>query len=468
MKWMRLAHLIGTSCALTLPFAHPSSAQQPYAILAVPIPFDFLNPGARSLALGSAFTGLADDATAAFTNPAGLVQLARPEVSIEGRYRSLTGSFLDRGRFGGGQVTGIGMDTAVEPETARVTDTRFGPSFVSVVFPWSRWAVAAYRHEVLKSSQSIVSQGGIFHFSTGSSANSSSSPGMQLGDHRIEPFEASRSIELVTYGASVAVKAGPRFSAGGGLTFTQARLQASADSLRANGYALATTGVRGMRWLRQFGESSGYGVLGGVQWNNGDPIRVGVAYRRSPSFEYEQEGTGRDEESCGDGIVDGVVGTLRFNSCRFKAPDVISIGVATRPSQSFLATFQYDRVSYSQLKNDYLRRLAEFDFSLSDFVLDDGNEFHAGAEYVFSETRMTPAVRGGVWWAPDNSVSYRTTSTAGNDFNSYMARLLPGQPTRFHGAGGLGLSVSRKLEINGAVDVSRDLLFVTASAVVRF
>jgi hypothetical protein len=41
--------------------------------------FDFLNPGARSLALGSAFIAVADDATAAFTNPAGLTFLVKPE-----------------------------------------------------------------------------------------------------------------------------------------------------------------------------------------------------------------------------------------------------------------------------------------------------------------------------------------------------------------------------------------------------
>jgi long-chain fatty acid transport protein len=43
--------------------------------------FSFSNPGARSLGLGGAFAALADDATAAFANPAGLVQLVSLEVS---------------------------------------------------------------------------------------------------------------------------------------------------------------------------------------------------------------------------------------------------------------------------------------------------------------------------------------------------------------------------------------------------
>ena len=42
------------------------------------VDFDFSQPGARSRGIGSAFVGAADDATAAVTNPAGLVQL--PEM----------------------------------------------------------------------------------------------------------------------------------------------------------------------------------------------------------------------------------------------------------------------------------------------------------------------------------------------------------------------------------------------------
>ena len=45
--------------------------------------FDFSLPGARSRGIGGAFVAVADDATAVYSNPAGLTQLFRPEVSIE-------------------------------------------------------------------------------------------------------------------------------------------------------------------------------------------------------------------------------------------------------------------------------------------------------------------------------------------------------------------------------------------------
>ena len=48
-----------------------------------------LNPvgsGARAIGMGGAFIAVADDATAASWNPAGLTQLDRPEISVVGTY----------------------------------------------------------------------------------------------------------------------------------------------------------------------------------------------------------------------------------------------------------------------------------------------------------------------------------------------------------------------------------------------
>ena len=42
--------------------------------------------GARAVGMGGAFIGVADDATAASWNPAGLIQLERPEMSVVGEY----------------------------------------------------------------------------------------------------------------------------------------------------------------------------------------------------------------------------------------------------------------------------------------------------------------------------------------------------------------------------------------------
>src|ERR671924_2065136 len=65
--------------------AIPLAAQNTDIEALAGLQFNFGNPGARSLGMGGAFIGLADDASAAEANPAGLTVLRKPEVSIEAR-----------------------------------------------------------------------------------------------------------------------------------------------------------------------------------------------------------------------------------------------------------------------------------------------------------------------------------------------------------------------------------------------
>jgi long-subunit fatty acid transport protein len=55
---------------------------RPPSIFSAPVP---VGAGARALGVGGAFTAVADDATAASWNPAGLIQLEKPEFSIMAR-----------------------------------------------------------------------------------------------------------------------------------------------------------------------------------------------------------------------------------------------------------------------------------------------------------------------------------------------------------------------------------------------
>ena len=76
---------VAVLCALTLTLVvGPLEADaQTNSEVNAGIQFDFSLPGARSLSLGGAFVAVADDATAAWGNPAGLTILTRPEVSAE-------------------------------------------------------------------------------------------------------------------------------------------------------------------------------------------------------------------------------------------------------------------------------------------------------------------------------------------------------------------------------------------------
>ena len=65
--------------SLVKPLSPQSAAFRPPSIFSAPLP---RGSGARALGAAGAFTAVADDATAASWNPAGLIQLERPEVSF--------------------------------------------------------------------------------------------------------------------------------------------------------------------------------------------------------------------------------------------------------------------------------------------------------------------------------------------------------------------------------------------------
>jgi long-chain fatty acid transport protein len=77
-----------------------------------------VSPGARSLGLGGAFVAVADDATAAWANPSGLMQLARPEISLEGRSWS--------------------------EDRDGVASNQSNLGFLSFVLPRPKWSIAFY------------------------------------------------------------------------------------------------------------------------------------------------------------------------------------------------------------------------------------------------------------------------------------------------------------------------------------
>lgn len=83
-----------------------------------------LNPvgsGARAMGMGGAFIGVADDATAASWNPAGLVQLEKPEISIVHSYFARSQEYVS--------------DIHPETETLNRMDTS-GINYASAAYPF--------------------------------------------------------------------------------------------------------------------------------------------------------------------------------------------------------------------------------------------------------------------------------------------------------------------------------------------
>src|ERR1043166_6789302 len=116
--------------------ALPLAAQTPDIEPLSGLQFNFGNPGARSLGMGGAFLGLADDASAAEANPAGLTILRKPEITIEGRNYLEQQVFTTSGTFPDLQRTAFGHYSQ-----------RIDATFASIVYPTKHFTIGAYRSE---------------------------------------------------------------------------------------------------------------------------------------------------------------------------------------------------------------------------------------------------------------------------------------------------------------------------------
>jgi hypothetical protein len=139
---MSLASVVLVTCS------EVASAQSDSEVNA-DIQFNFLNPGARSLGMGGAFLALADDATAAFTNPAGLnfILFKQPQFAAEGRLFNFSHVFLTSGSTFNRTPSETGVDVSDTLVMGETTNKTSGLSFLSFTYPRDRWSLALYRRQ---------------------------------------------------------------------------------------------------------------------------------------------------------------------------------------------------------------------------------------------------------------------------------------------------------------------------------
>jgi long-chain fatty acid transport protein len=425
------AAAVGVACS-----AAPARAQ---SSLQVPIQFDFLSPGARSLALGSAFVGLADDATAAWVNPAGLLELTRPEVSVEGRYRRLDQPFLVGGRLSG-QPTGTLQDTLAGPDYANIRDAGTRVSFAAFVYPKGNFRIAAYRHEPIRVSQDFSSRG-VFQ-----------SRGFDVRD---TAFTGHRTLDVTTYGVSVA-QAWRKLWLGGGLSVNQFSLGFDFDRYLYQTLYGPPDPRLSIFHFSQTGDAASVGAVAGLMIPISNTTKIGASYRRVSSFQFSS-------------FSGGLLGSQQTTIADFNVPDVLAAGLSTHVGDALLITTEYKRVFHSQLRADYVTVLANQGESrdrVDRFTIADANEVHAGAEYLLP-IRTDPRLRAGLWFDPDHSVHF--APTAANDLlDERIAASLSSGRDLWHYTFGASVTVHPRLELSFGADHSARSLLVSTSAIVRF
>jgi long-chain fatty acid transport protein len=414
--------------------------------LQIPLQFDFLNPGAKSLALAGAFAGLADDATASFANPAGLTQLDQSEFSIEGRYNHITTQFLQGGRLSG-PVQNIGVDTVAGPVFGDSSGNHLGLGFASGVYRNRAhgWVIAAYRHELVRVDQTFLSQG-VFQVSPDGSVSARDVP--QLG---------VRSVSVTGYGAAAAYRPLPSLSVGAGVAAYSFTIDSRFTRYPEDGFfGPPNLGIVPQpRPATQTGDDTAVAPTVGAMFGR-DRLRAGIVYRRGPTFNFTTTyGSGLQRQTA------------------FRVPDTLAFGASFRIHPTLLVAGEVTRVTYSRLVNGFVTdQVLESDLALQSdhqagFSIDDGTEVHAGIQYLAIDTRGTPRLRAGAWFDPDHSVHYHPTrppaSLPDALFDERFPVALSTGRNQVHWTGGIGLTLSAHVELNAAADIApRNKLFSTS------
>lgn len=438
------------------------------------IQFNFSTPGARSLALGGAFLGLSDDATAAYTNPAGLTNLTvgGSELTVELRQWGYTNIFPDHGRIGG-SPSGIGIDTISGVQDGEVDSQTEDISFLSFGYVLPRgWTLALYRHQLANFEARAVSQG----FLVGAS------PGA-----RVFPSESRLNLQILNYGFAVGYRLRNSLGAGSlslglGASYYQSRILSRTDRFsrrdwtgrdeldrQPGGFYGPADGLGDNinNTILQAGEDSDWGYNLGFLWSleKSQHWSVGAVFRRGPSLASDtryirgpvllrNNPQGSENTDLGGRVV-------------LRVPDVLGVGVAWSPAEEgkVRLALDYDRVRYSQMIGGLTNVLLQERgvFQRSNYRIRDADEIHLGLEYVFLviEPRLVCTARFGGWHDPAHTLEYVGSNSA------LAVRFRPGEDQN-HVSAGLGLVVGENFQADIAYDHSKRVRTLSFSLVKFF
>ncbi|HKY32582.1 MAG TPA: UPF0164 family protein [Candidatus Polarisedimenticolia bacterium] len=419
--------------------------------------FNFLNPGARSLGLAGAFTAVADDATAAQANPAGMTNLGSPQFFLEVRHARLDSvdtpvSF----RFP------LNVDEGYNVSVRTQSDSVIIPSFVSYVRPFAgdRLYMGFSRQELLSNRSRTRSVYEVLEAGTGD---------LRISDGEID-------IGLVSWNASLGWKLHENFRVG--LTASYGELDARSAVVNTyvdpTGSQIGDPSLAGVpigMYSTETDERDTDVTLGaGLLWRMGGVV-IGGSYRQGGSFDLEEELLARNIDP---NLIPGQIASrVFFNETgtfvtadnntghlglSFRVPDVYSLGVSYRPTGSLLLAVDGSWIRYSMLLESFNARLnlltVFFDpESEAAFTIDDVLNLHVGGEYRLPAIRqdLHLALRAG--WHQDKDNRLRSNFEDGG-IGLASNENFPGRESENHFALGLGLVKGNRFQLDIAADLS--------------
>ncbi len=344
--------------------------------------FNFLNPGARSSAMGGAFIALADDATAAEANPAGLTILTKPEVSFEYRHTEVNENELNSAQIAGGEQGTLFVFT-----TNRI-DTQDQPSYVSVVYPSGNWTFGFSRQEVIK-------QDAVVNETIDTLLNSGSGS-------IVAEINANGTVQqdIVNWNFAAGVKLSESFSLGGTVRYSPLDWNTDVTNLFTI-RDLGIVDVDGFHTSINDNDKAWGFNIGGL-WKS-PHASFGLVYKRNPKFEVTE---------LEDGLL--IEGGPRSFANVLKVPDNFGGGVAVKPNDNITLTADIVYIKFDDLTEGFEAGHSVFTLGYTNdnlqFKVDNGIDYKVGSEFVVFVRNVPVALRAGYTRKASNSLVLKSFS----------------------------------------------------------
>lgn len=408
--------------------------------------FRFVTPGARAVGMGVTFVGLADDATAAASNPAGLSNLRHVELSAE-----FLGTQSSQRYLVSNQANGVPCSPGCDVFRTYGQTRWVLPSFASLAVPVGDFTVAAF----VNSQQRVDRR---FEL------ESRYVPAVEMPFGTLGPTvqtgEAGRlDVSVRNYGAGGAWAPRPWLSLGGSLVVSHLRLESEGRNLEGDALRSLT---------RTSASATRPSVFAGVLARPWRRAAVGLGYYRGTTFPMRTEVSGTFGNPAGSPQPDRCLNrsfTRPNRTCEdqppldtdYVVPSRVAVGGSYRLSAALTVLGEVAHVRYSELVTDRFQ-IVDFRFTgnvaREDFYYENVNEYHGGAEYKWVAGGRVLAVRGGVFTDPGHSLRFRANGPSSADaVENFVFNTNASLRTRVGKTFGAGVTFGNRLQADAAVSL---------------
>jgi long-chain fatty acid transport protein len=477
-----LSRGIPVFAVLLAAWAPPAAAQLDSALLSK-LRFNLTNPGGKSLAMGGAFSAIADDATAALANPAGLGLISSIEIAVSGKRVNETLSLATARSVATGSL--VTPYPPVQASFVGLDASTTGVEFAGVVVPISRRLVAALTYAENLRFEGDAGPGGYQYLELRDNRSGGTTRRDFLFEYR-EYGSAKLSNRLLA--GSLAFRVTEALRIGGGVTLNRSSFDLDGDSggpHRIVGRTYLSPTAQETLTTTMSAEGLSGTQVGFVVGVHADLVADGkLTFGADYRWTQASEGT-----LVLGGYVPPALAGQEARTFRFRVPSDASVGLAAHPMPGLTIAADVQWVRYGEIFDralpvvSYAGLAGPFPGVPVSGVLADLSPApdvfvpRLGFEYVAGGKDVRVALRAGWHREPAHGVTSSLTVRDGSGqpypitdppFSESVAAVFDGGKSEDRFTGGLGLTLGRAVSLDFGFDVGRDSQQFAVSLFYRF